>query len=87
MDPLLMGALGILVLFIILALGFHIGLALIMSGIIGLLFIIGFERTLTMAVASFYLKVSKPALIALPLFILMGHLASGGGSVAIYMIA
>lgn len=79
MDPLLMGALGILVLFIILALGFHIGLALIMSGMIGLLFIIGFERTVTMAVASFYHKVSKPALITLPLFILMGHLASGGG--------
>jgi len=67
------------VLFAILALGFHIGLALIMSGFIGLLFMLSFEQTITMTVAAFYHKISNPALITLPLFILMGHLASGGG--------
>ena len=79
MDPILVGILGIILLFIILALGFHIGLALIISGFTGLLFILGFEQTITMAVSAFYHKISKPALITLPLFILMGHLASGGG--------
>ena len=32
-----------------------------------------------MSVSGMYHKISNPALIALPLFILMGHLASGGG--------
>jgi C4-dicarboxylate transporter DctM subunit len=79
MDPLIIGVLGILILFLVLALGFHVGLALIISGFVGLLFIIGFEQAITMIVAAFYHKISNPALITLPLFILMGHLASGGG--------
>jgi tripartite ATP-independent transporter DctM subunit len=79
MDPILVGTLGILFLFVILALGFHIGLALTISGFTGLLFILDFNQTSTMVVSAFYHKISKPALITLPLFILMGHLASGGG--------
>ena len=79
MDPILIGILGIILLFIVLALGFHIGLALIIAGFVGLLFMLDFEQTITMVVAAFYHKISYPALITLPLFILMGHLASGGG--------
>jgi len=79
MDPFLLGTLAIIGLFVLLAMGFHIGLALIMTGFAGMLVLRGFETTLVMVVNSFYFKISNPALVTLPLFILMGHLASGGG--------
>jgi len=79
MDPLFIGLIGIVILFVLLALGVHIGVALIASGLIGLCMLTSFDGAIKMAVSSFYHKISKPALITLPLFILMGHLASGGG--------
>jgi len=79
MDPFLIGLLGVIILFILLALGTHIGIALAFAGFIGVAIMSGFERAVTMSVAAIYHKVSLPALITLPLFILMGYLASGGG--------
>jgi len=79
MDALTIGIIGIILLFVLLALGVHIGVALIASGLMGLWILTGFEGAIKMVTSAFYHKVSKPALITLPLFILMGHLASGGG--------
>jgi tripartite ATP-independent transporter DctM subunit len=70
---------GSVCLFVLLALGVHIGVALIVSGFLGLTYMNGFETTISMVVSGFYHKISNPGLITLPLFILMGHLASGGG--------
>ena len=39
----------------------------------------GFDQAISMSVNAIYHKISGPALITLPLFILMGYLASGGG--------
>jgi len=79
MDPFLIGLLGVIILFVLLALGTHIGIALAVSGFIGVTIMSGFEQAITMSAAAIYHKVSLPALITLPLFILMGYLASGGG--------
>ncbi|MCX5909266.1 MAG: TRAP transporter large permease [Deltaproteobacteria bacterium] len=73
------GLLGAILLFVLLALGMHIGIALAVSGFVGVAFLSGFEQAISMSVTAIYHKVSGPALITLPLFILMGYLASGGG--------
>ena len=79
MDPFMIGLLGVILLFVLLAIGTHIGIALAMSGFLGVVLISGFEQAISMSVTAIYHKVSGPALITLPLFILMGYLASGGG--------
>lgn len=79
MDPYLIGLLGLILLLVLLALGMHVGVALAVSGFAGLWYIMGFERAMAMGVSSLYGKVSTTALATLPLFILVGYLASGGG--------
>lgn len=80
MDPLLVGIMGIILLFFLLAAGVHIGLALGISGFIGICILTGgFVPAIKMVTSAFYFKVSTPVLIVLPLFALMGYLASAGG--------
>jgi tripartite ATP-independent transporter DctM subunit len=79
MDPLVVGLLGVIGLLTLLALGVHIGVALLVSGFAGLTVLNGFQATMPTVVSGFYHKISNPALITLPLFVLMGYLASGGG--------
>lgn len=79
MDPLAVGLLGVLALLVLLSLGVHIGIALVISGFLGLTMLNGFHATIPTVVSGFYHKISNPALITLPLFVLMGFLASGGG--------
>jgi tripartite ATP-independent transporter DctM subunit len=79
MDPFVAGLLGTVLLLVLLALGIHIGIALAVSGFMGVAFLSGFDQAISMSVDAIYHKVSGPALITLPLFILMGYLASGGG--------
>lgn len=79
MDPLAVGLLGVVVLLVLLTLGVHIGIALLISGFLGLTVLNGFHATIPTVVSGFYHKISNPALITLPLFVLMGFLASGGG--------
>jgi C4-dicarboxylate transporter DctM subunit len=80
MDPLLTGLIGVILLFMLLAAGVHIGFALMISGFIGLSIILGdFEPAIKMTVTAFYHRITSPVLVTLPLFVLMGYLASGGG--------
>ena len=80
MENMGIGLIGVIALFVLLVLGVHIGFALIISGFIGLYLIRPEIGTITsMVISSFYHKVTMPALITLPLFIIMGFLASGGG--------
>jgi C4-dicarboxylate transporter, DctM subunit len=79
MDSLMIGLLGVVGLLVLLALGVHIGIALLISGFLGLTMLNGFQASMPTAVSGFYHKISNPALITLPLFVLMGFLASGGG--------
>jgi C4-dicarboxylate transporter, DctM subunit len=79
MDPTLLGFIGIAVLVVLLAVGVHIGVALGLVGIIGTACIVGFDGAASSAVDSMYHKIASFELITIPLFILMGYLASGGG--------
>ena len=80
MDPLLTGLIGVILLFVLLAAGVHIGFSLMISGFIGLSIILGdFEPAIKMTVTAFYHRITSPVLVTLPLFVLMGYLASGGG--------
>lgn len=79
MTPLTMGFISIAVLFLFLSMGMQIGVALAAAGFIGLWFTNGFEQMSWMAASGLYHKIASPDLITLPLFILMGYLASGGG--------
>lgn len=79
MTSLVIGFIAIAILFILLAIGMQIGVALAAAGFIGLWLINGFEQASWMAIHGLYHKIASPDLITLPLFILMGYLASGGG--------
>lgn len=79
MDPLMAGLAGVAVLAVLLVLGIHIGVALGIVGIVGMTYIVGFEAAASSAADSIYHKIASFDLITIPLFILMGYLASAGG--------
>ena len=79
MDPYLLGVIAVIFLFLLLALGTHIGLALAMVGLAGCAILTNFGQAINLSGTALYHKVASPALITLPLFVLMGYLASGGG--------
>ncbi len=79
MEPLTIGIITIVILFVLLALGIHIGIALATAGFIGLAIITDCKQAIWMTTTAFYHKIASPDLITLPLFILMGFAASGGG--------
>ena len=68
MDSLMIGLLGVVGLLVLLALGVHIGIALLISGFVGLTMLNGFQASMPTVVSGFYHKISNPALITLPLF-------------------
>jgi C4-dicarboxylate transporter DctM subunit len=78
-DPLVIGYLGLALLILLLALGIHIGVALGFVGMLGTGLIVGFEGAFYSAVSAIYHKIESFSLVTIPLFILMGYLASGGG--------
>lgn len=74
-----LGLLGLVGLAALLVVGVHIGVALGVAGIVGLAFIVGPPVSLSMAANSLYHTIASFELITIPLFILMGYLASAGG--------
>lgn len=79
MDLFGLGIAGIVALFLLLIIGLHIGVALALVGIVGLAIIVGFDGSLATASSTIYYKLASFDLITIPLFILMGYLASAGG--------
>ena len=86
MDPYLIALMGAILLFVLLAVGVHIGIALAISGFLGITYLTGFQQAVSINVTAFYHKISNPSLITLPLFILMGYLPVEAGSAGIYLI-
>lgn len=74
-----LGLLGLAGLAALLVVGVHIGVALGITGIVGLAVMVGPSVALSMAANSFYYTIAAYELITIPLFILMGYLASAGG--------
>jgi tripartite ATP-independent transporter DctM subunit len=79
MDLFTLGILGIAALAVLLVIGLHIGVALALVGIVGMVIIVGFDASLATASSTIYYKLAAFDLITIPLFILMGYLASAGG--------
>lgn len=80
MDPLTVSFIGPALMLLLLLLGVHIGFSLLISGFIGLLVILhGFQPAIKLVVSAFYYRISLALLVVLPLFVLMGYLASAGG--------
>jgi C4-dicarboxylate transporter, DctM subunit len=82
MSPLLIGGLGLLVLFAILATGLPIGIAMALVGFIGYGIIAGFPAALIQLQAVPYSNVASYTLTIIPLFILMGELAYHSGLIS-----
>lgn len=74
-----LGFIMIGVLFILLALGVHIALALAVVGFVGMVFIVGFEGALLSGGSNIYYRISDYKLVTIPLFVIMGFLAASGG--------
>lgn len=79
MDPLLIGILGIVLLLIFIATRFPIGIAMGLSGFLGILLIIGLQPAIGIAKAIPYELVGDWNLSAVPMFLLMGYFASASG--------
>jgi tripartite ATP-independent transporter DctM subunit len=78
-DPFLIGIIGILALFLFLAAGVHIGVALGVVGVLGTMATIGLTGSVSLlATTSFHFAIN-PEFVVMPLFILMGLLAMMGG--------
>ena len=79
MDPLLIGILSVVVLFILLVAGAHIALALAFAGLFGVIFVAGFSGAASLSITTFYYLIAKASLVVVPLFVFMGVLAGAGG--------
>lgn len=78
MDPFWIGISAMLLFLILLFLGVYVGVALGIAAVIGLIAIMGLQPAVSLTTTSFFYFVTKEGLIVLPLFILVGYLASGG---------
>ena len=79
MDPILASILGIIALIILLALGFHVAIALGLVGVVGLWWLYGLQSVAGLLFSIPYTQIASFGLSAVPLFILMGHFAIHGG--------
>lgn len=78
-EPLHIGIIGIVLLFVFLTGGMHIGIALALVGGLGIATIIGFRAATVMIGMNFFHLVSRYVFTVMPLFIFMGLLASESG--------
>jgi C4-dicarboxylate transporter DctM subunit len=79
LSPEMIGILGFLAMFVLLAFGIHIGISLGVIGFIGCGIMLGFSRSLSLMVTTPYYVVADYNFIVLPMFILMGEMAFQGG--------
>jgi tripartite ATP-independent transporter DctM subunit len=79
MDPTIVGVVGILLLFMLILTGLHLGLVLCLVGGLGLVLLTGFKGGLMVLGSTPFATASAYDLSPLPLFLLMGAFAAGGG--------
>lgn len=82
MSPLLIGGIGLLLLFAILATGLPIGIAMALVGFAGYALITGFPAALIQLQAVPYSSVASYTLTIIPLFVLMGEFAFHSGLIS-----
>jgi tripartite ATP-independent transporter DctM subunit len=79
MDVTLIGILGLILLIVFLCTALPIGIIFLLLYIGGLSMILDFDRVVSMLGQGLYYNISSPNWAALPLFILLGSLATHGG--------
>ena len=79
MSPILIGLIGIFILFILMASGINVGIAMAVSGFLGLLYIMGFSQALSILGAAPYRTAAAYTMSVIPLFVLMGNLSFYAG--------
>jgi tripartite ATP-independent transporter DctM subunit len=88
MDPFLITALGLVAMFVLIALHVPIGIAMMAVGVIGYAILEGVGPALSSMVNAVSGNIENPGLAVIPLFLLMGSFATAGGlSAEIYRFA
>jgi C4-dicarboxylate transporter DctM subunit len=75
MSPEIIGILGIVLMFILLAMGMYIGIAMALVGFLGLCFLVGWESGMSILGMTPLAEGSSYTLSVIPLFVLMGQFA------------
>ncbi len=79
MSPILIGIIGVMILFILMASGMNVGIAMAVSGFLGLIYIMGFSQALSILGAAPYRTAAAYTMSVIPLFVLMGNLSFYAG--------
>ena len=79
MEPSIIGLLGICLLFLLLAMGMYIGLAMLVTGFLGYCYMMGLPAGLALLNIVPYSVASSYTLTVIPLFVLMGQFAYVSG--------
>lgn len=79
MSPILIGIIGILILFILMATGMNVGVAMAVSGFLGIVYIMGFSQALSILGTAPYRTAASYTMSVIPLFVLMGNLSFYAG--------
>jgi len=79
MSPILIGIIGVIILFILMASGMNVGIAMAVSGFLGLFYIMGFSQALSILGAAPYRTAAAYTMSVIPLFVLMGNLSFYAG--------
>jgi tripartite ATP-independent transporter DctM subunit len=79
MDPLIIGTIGLILLFLLIGCGTHIGIATGIIGLIGSCFLVGIKPTLALSGWLPYSAVASFTWVTMPMFILMGEFALYSG--------
>jgi tripartite ATP-independent transporter DctM subunit len=79
LDPVFVGVICFVALLVFIALGFPIGIAMAVPGLLGLFYLVGFEGALGLYANTVFSYATKYDLAALPLFLIMGYISVQAG--------
>lgn len=79
MDPITIGIIGILLLFVLIMLEIHIGICMMIVGFIGVTVLIGYPAGMGVLKTTIFAHTGNYGLSVIPLFVLMGNLAFVSG--------
>ncbi len=79
MDPIVLGAIGLGAMFVLIALHVPIGIAMGVTGVVSVAFLIGWEPALTLIGTEPSAAIANEGLAVVALFLLMGAFATEAG--------
>lgn len=79
LDPMLIGFIGLGIMLVLLFLGTSLSFTFALSGLIGIIMILGFTKASTVLMSTPFTQATTYSFIVMPLFMLMGDIAFNGG--------